>query len=83
MAEERIECPSCRKQVVPRLWHVRKRLSYLLTQHLCPFCGAVMYETGGAPRWGCIIAILIALLLLCLPAILVLISTALRKAPSP
>ncbi|MBV9925641.1 MAG: hypothetical protein JOZ96_11540 [Acidobacteria bacterium] len=23
------------------------------TQHLCPFCGVVMYETGGGVRRGC------------------------------
>jgi hypothetical protein len=22
------------------------------TQHLCPFCGVVMYESGGGIRWG-------------------------------
>lgn len=31
---------------------------YARFQHLCPFCGAVMYETGGGVRWGCLITLL-------------------------
>ena len=78
LADERIQCPRCGRQVIPRLWHVRKRLSHMMTQHLCPFCGAVMYETGGEPRWGCIVAILILVFFLTLPAILVFLNLALR-----
>lgn len=78
MPEEKIECPRCGREVVPRLWHVRKRLSHMVTQHLCPFCGAVMYETGGEPRWGCIVAILLLAFILTLPAILLLVNSALR-----
>jgi hypothetical protein len=52
----------------------------MVTQHLCPFCGAVMYESGGQPRWGCIIAILVLVFLITLPAILVFVSVALRHA---
>lgn len=49
MAEdERIECPNCRREVVPRLWLTGGDfLTYKTTQHLCPYCGVVMYETGG------------------------------------
>lgn len=79
-ADERIQCSKCGRKVVPRLWHVRKRLSHMVTQHLCPFCGAVMYETGGEPRWGCIVAILLLIFILSLPAILVFINLALRHA---
>lgn len=43
----KIKCPSCSRNVVPRLWHVRKPLSYMRTYHLCPFCGVSMYQTGG------------------------------------
>lgn len=60
---------------------MRKKLSHMVTQHLCPFCGAVMYETGGEPRWGCIIAILIAILLLTLPAIITFLTVAMRRHP--
>lgn len=45
-----IECAHCNRQCVPRLWHYRPflgALRYLKTQHMCPFCGSVMYETGG------------------------------------
>lgn len=44
------ECPKCAKSAVPKLWHYRPfmgRLRHLKTQHLCPFCGCCMYETGG------------------------------------
>lgn len=44
---------------MPRLWHCGGgRLTYARLQHLCPFCGAVMYETGGGVRWGCLITLL-------------------------
>lgn len=79
--DEGILCPKCGRQVTPKLWHVRKKLSHMVTQHLCPFCGAVMYESGGEPRWGCIIAILIAILLFTLPAIITFITVALRRHP--
>jgi len=47
---DKIECPHCRRQCVPKLWHYRPAfgaLRYMATQHLCPFCGGVMYQTGG------------------------------------
>lgn len=79
MADERIVCPKCGRQVVPRLWQVRQRLAYLKSQHLCPFCGTVMYETGGEIRWGCVILLLLGILLICLPAIIVLITGIMRR----
>lgn len=81
MADDRVGCPRCGRQAVPKLWHVRRRLSYQVIQHVCPFCGVVMYETGGQPRWGCIIAILIAILLFTLPAIITFITVAVRRHP--
>lgn len=46
--EEPIKCPHCDRAVVPRLWLTGGDfLTYIRTQHLCPFCGVVMYETGG------------------------------------
>lgn len=50
MPNNLITCPSCQRDCVPRLWHYRPALSdlrYMKTQHICPFCGAVMFETGG------------------------------------
>lgn len=49
-----LACPRCGREVVPRLWHYGGgRLTYMKIQHLCPFCGVVMYETGGGVRRGC------------------------------
>jgi len=41
----------CGAKVIPRLWHVYGNLFFnTLTQHICPICGVVMYETGGGFR---------------------------------
>jgi hypothetical protein len=51
--------------VVPRLWHYGgTSVSYTRVQHLCPFCGAVMYETSGGVRWGCMAPLLLLLFVL-------------------
>jgi hypothetical protein len=34
-------------------------LAYNLVQHICPFCGVVMYETGGGMRRGCWVLLII------------------------
>jgi hypothetical protein len=48
-----VVCPGCQREVMPRLWHYDcGSLTYMKTQHLCPFCGVVMYETGGGVRRG-------------------------------
>lgn len=61
---DRITCNGCGREVVPRLWHYGGgRLTYMKTQHLCPFCGVVMYETGGGMQRGCREALLIFALL--------------------
>lgn len=48
---DKVECPGCHRHCVPRLWHYSPflggSLRYMKTQHLCPFCGTVMYESGG------------------------------------
>lgn len=73
VAGERIQCPKCARQVVPRLWHYGGgRLMYMPTQHLCPFCGVVMYETGGGVRRGCwMLLAIIGLLLVAQLALIV------------
>jgi hypothetical protein len=38
-----------------------------------------MYETGGETRWGCVILLILGILLLCLPAIIVFITEAMRR----
>lgn len=47
---DQIECSHCHRQCIPKLWHYRPAfggLRYMATQHICPFCGGVMYQTGG------------------------------------
>jgi len=43
-----VECPSCNKNVSPRLWHnhVHSWLFKSTTAHICPICGVTMYRTG-------------------------------------
>lgn len=47
-----VDCPQCHRQCVPRLWHYSPfwggAIRYSKIQHLCPFCGCCMYETGGS-----------------------------------
>jgi ribosomal protein S27E len=46
--EDRIQCPSCCRAVVPQLWvDTRNKLSHPRVMHLCPLCGAVLRESGG------------------------------------
>lgn len=59
-SDSSIQCPNCGRRVVPRLWHYGgSALSYVRRQHLCPFCGAVMYESGGGFRWGCLLPLIL------------------------
>ena len=52
---DKVQCKNCGKSSVPRLWSYQPFLSdifiipmrYVKTQHICPFCGVCMYETGG------------------------------------
>lgn len=47
---DKTQCPHCERNCVPKLWHYRPAfgaLRYMATQHLCPFCGGVMYQSGG------------------------------------
>ena len=54
--EDKITCNHCHKSTTPRLWHIkgnffrRKKI-----QHICPFCGQTMYETGGGVGGGIIL----------------------------
>jgi DNA-directed RNA polymerase subunit RPC12/RpoP len=64
--EELIKCQNCGRTVVPRLWLTGGDfLTYKTTQHLCPYCGVVMYETGGTyKRRPTIIAVVFACIML-------------------
>lgn len=64
--DERVQCRHCGRTVVPRLWLTGGDfLTYKTTQHLCPYCGVVMYETGGTyKRAPTIITVVFACLVL-------------------
>jgi ribosomal protein S27AE len=65
VGDDRIICPGCGRGVVPRLWHYGgTSFTYARVQHLCPFCGLVMYETGGGIRWGCLAPVLLLVVVL-------------------
>lgn len=63
--EDKITCNYCHKSSTPRLWHIkgnffrRKKI-----QHICPFCGQTMYETGGGVGGGIILTGLVMLYVL-------------------
>ena len=60
-----VRCPNCQKNVVPNLNWYRPSPEILrktATQHICPFCGVVMYERGGgANLLAKILGVLVAL----------------------
>lgn len=60
--EEGVECPGCRRAVVPRLLFINERnvVAYRKTQHICPYCGVIMYQTGGGVNWTNLIIIILA-----------------------
>lgn len=67
--ENLLSCPSCGRQCAPRLWHYRPvfgNFRYMKTQHLCPFCGVVMYESGGRMSPTGIIAVFLIVIPFCL-----------------
>jgi len=70
-AEELIQCQNCGRSVVPRLLlSGGDFLTYMTTQHLCPYCGVVMYETGGTHKR---VPVVITAVVLCLALIALLI----------
>lgn len=44
-SKDYITCSNCSRNIVPRLWHYTN-FGITRTQHICPFCGAVLYVTG-------------------------------------
>ncbi len=40
-----IVCANCSRKIVPRLWHVTS-FGVTRTQHICQFCGKILYVTG-------------------------------------
>lgn len=59
--EEGLRCPECSRSVVPRLLFKggRNPIAFRKAEHLCPYCGAVMYETGGGVNWWAVLVLLI------------------------
>jgi ribosomal protein S27E len=59
--EEGVTCPECGRTVVPRLLLKGQRnpVAYRKTEHLCPYCGVVMYETGGGVNVWAVLTLLI------------------------
>jgi ribosomal protein S27E len=51
-AEDRIECRSCGRAVVPQFWvDGRNGLEHPTVRHLCPLCGATLFVSGGGMNW--------------------------------
>jgi hypothetical protein len=45
---DRVKCMGCGREVVPQLMvEDRDRLYKPRITHLCPFCGAILHESGG------------------------------------
>ncbi len=78
--EDRIECQSCGRAVVPQLWvDARARLSHPRVRHLCPLCGATLRVSGGGLSRGGLALTVVTLALLILACLFVLVmSGALR-----
>lgn len=52
-----ITCANCSRKIVPRLWHVTS-LGVTRTQHLCPFCGSLLFVSGPRGVGAALIAVL-------------------------
>lgn len=58
--EDKTECPRCRHAIVPRLnFYDGTPVTFNRVQHICPFCGAILLESGGGVRWNTLIPLLI------------------------
>lgn len=57
-ANDRVQCGSCGRAVVPQLMaDDRNKLHRPRVTHLCPFCGAVIHESGGELDRGMLVLI--------------------------
>ena len=59
--EEGVQCPGCQRSAVPRLLFkgVRNPIAYRKAEHVCPYCGVIMYETGGGVSVWAVLLLLI------------------------
>ncbi|WP_057831328.1 hypothetical protein [Colwellia sp. TT2012] len=45
---DKVECQSCKANVVPRLWRIEGNFFFDNShEHSCPICGELMYTSGG------------------------------------
>jgi hypothetical protein len=73
--EDRVECRSCGRAVVPQLWvDARNRAEHPTVCHLCPLCGATLRVSGGGISRGgwALFVVSISLIVLALVVALVL-----------
>jgi hypothetical protein len=69
--EDHIQCPHCARAIVPRLnFYDGTPVTFNRVQHICPFCGTVLFESGGGIRWNMLIPLLIMVGACCLVALL-------------
>jgi hypothetical protein len=72
--EDRIECRSCGRAVVPQLWvDTRNRLEHPTVRHLCPLCGATLRVSGGGITRGGLALAASAIALMILMCVFVLV----------
>lgn len=77
--EELVKCQNCGRSVLPRLWMIGgDYLTYMTVQHLCAYCGVVMYETGGGYKRRPLI-VTIVVICLAIIALLVIVLTHLGR----
>lgn len=63
--DQRVTCAKCSKKSTPRLWHLKHTIfTNRKIQHLCPYCGDVMYTSGGGIS---IIAVVLIFIFLVMP----------------
>jgi predicted RNA-binding Zn-ribbon protein involved in translation (DUF1610 family) len=73
--EDRIECHSCGRAIVPQLWvDAKNRMEHPTVRHLCPLCGATLRVSGGGISRGgwTLLVVSISLIVLALVVALVL-----------
>lgn len=59
-ANDRVKCAGCGREVVPQLMvEDRNRLYRPRLMHLCPFCGAILHESGGRLNRGMVAFLII------------------------
>lgn len=52
-ANDRVKCVGCGREMVPQLMvDHRDRFYRPRLMHLCPFCGAILHESGGGVDKG-------------------------------